>query len=230
MGQVITLQKRKKTKEKPKIGVIVQARMTSKRFPGKSMALLLGKPVLMRVLERVKTIPGTKTILAVPDTDASEPMLELADYMDVDNFCGSELNVLQRYLGAARYFKFEYIVRITADCPFIDPRVCKECIDLLLFRKLDYCSNIYPNRTFPQGLDCEVFTYDCLDAAHQLASGPYDLEHVTPWMQRTEGIRRACLEQKIDMSHLNYCVDVPEDIERLENLAQQGNVKNEQPA
>lgn len=230
MGQVITLQKRKRTKDKPKIGIIVQARMTSKRFPGKSMALLLGKPVLMRVLERVKTIPDAKVILAAPDTDASEPMLELADKMGVDNFCGSELNVLSRFFGCARFFKFEYIVRITADCPFIDPRVCKECIDLLLFRKLDYCSNIFPNRTYPQGLDCEVFTFDCLDAAKQMAAGPYDLEHVTPWMQRTEGIRRAVVEQKIDMSSQNWCVDYPEDIERLEKLAQQGTIKNEQPA
>lgn len=229
MGKLIKIENRllakKKRDKKPRIGVIVQARMTSRRFPGKSMALLLGKPVLERVLERVITIPNTKTVLAVPDTPESDPMLDLASKMGVDNFCGSELNVLSRYLSAARFFKFDYIVRITADCPFIDPRVCKECIDLLLFRKLDYCSNIFPNRTFPQGLDCEVFTFDCLDAAHQEAAGPYDLEHVTPWMQRTEGLVRANIEQKIDTSHLNYCVDTPDDIERLEKLANEKVIK-----
>lgn len=226
MAQVIKLlPKRKKQKEKPRIGVIVQARMTSKRFPGKSMALLLGVPVLKRVLERVKTIPDTETIIAVPDTPESEPMLELADHMGVSNFCGSELNVLSRFLGAARLFQFQYIMRVTADCPFIDPRVCKECIDLLLFRKLDYCSNIFPNRTFPQGLDCEVFTFDCLEAAHIMANSPYDLEHVTPWMQRTEGIMRANVEQRIDMSAQNWCVDYPSDIERLEKLIASQEIK-----
>lgn len=226
MSNIIKLlPKRKKQKEKPRIGVIVQARQTSKRFPGKSMALLLGVPVLKRVLERVKTIPDTETIIAVPDTDASNPMLELADSMGIDNFCGSELNVLNRFLGAARFFKFDYIVRVTADCPFIDPRVCKECIDLLLFRKLDYCSNIFPNRTFPQGLDCEVFTFDALEAAHIEANSPYDLEHVTPWMQRTEGIRRACVEQRIDQSNQNWCVDYPSDIERLEKLIDKQEIK-----
>lgn len=223
MGKLIKLEnrllvKKKKPKDTPRIGVIVQARMTSRRFPGKSMALLLGKPVLERVLERVKTIPNTKTIIAVPDTPESEPMIELASKMGVDNFCGSELNVLSRYVNAAKFFKFDYIIRVTGDCPFIDPRVCKECVDLLLFRKLDYCSNIFPNRTFPQGLDCEVFTFDCLEAALIEARNPYDLEHVTPWMQQHPGIVRACLEQRIDTSHLNYCVDYPEDIERLELL------------
>jgi len=229
MGKIIKIENRllakKKRDKKPRIGVIVQARMTSRRFPGKSMALLLGKPVLERVLERVITIPDTKTVIAVPDTPESEPMIELASKMGVDNFCGSELNVLNRYLKTAKYFKFDYIVRITGDCPFIDPRVCKECIDLLLFRKLDYCSNVFPNRTFPQGLDCEVFSFDCLDAAHQEAAGPYDLEHITPWMQRTDGIMRANIEQRVDTSHLNFCVDVPEDIARLEALANEKVIK-----
>lgn len=220
MGQVIQLNRKKKPKEKPNIGVIVQARMTSKRFPGKSMALLLGVPVLKRVLDRVSSIPEVKVVLAVPDSDASEPMLELTDFMKIESFLGSELNVLKRYYDCAKLFRFQYVVRVTADCPFIDPRVCKECIDLLLFRKLDYCSNVFPNRSFPAGLDCEVFTFDALEAAHMMAENPYDLEHVTPWMQRTEGIRRACVEQRIDMSKENWCIDYPTDIERLEKLAQ----------
>lgn len=220
MGQVIALRKPKTPKKPPIVGVIVQARMTSKRFPGKSMALLLGEPVLKRVLDRVKTIPSTRLVVAVPDMPESEPMLELTDYMGIESFLGPENNVLRRYLQCAKHFNFQYILRVTADCPFIDPRVCKEVIDLLLFRKLDYCSNIYPVRTFPAGMDCECFTFDCLEAAHHYASGPYDLEHVTPWMQRTEGLRIANVEQRIDMSGQNWCVDYPEDIQRLEELAQ----------
>ncbi len=221
MGELILLNKtkRKKKIKTINIGVIVQARMTSKRFPGKSMATLLGKPVLERVLERVKTIPGVIPILAVPDTPESDPMLVLANDMGVDNFCGSELNVMQRFIGAAKFFKLDVIVRVTGDCPFIDPRVCREVLDLLLYRNCDYTSNIFPNRTFPRGLDCEAFTFDCLEAAQYYARGPYDLEHVTPWMQETEDVRKGNVEQRIDMSMQNWCVDYPEDIIRLEELA-----------
>lgn len=218
-GNIILL--KPKPLPKPKIGIIIQARMTSTRFPGKSLAIIHKKPVLEWVLSRALKIRPPKglkaeVILAVPDTDESEPMLELADTMKVSNFCGPEFNVLKRYYDAARFFKFEYIVRITADCPFIDPTVCSEVLQLLIWRKLDYTSNVFPKRTYPAGLDCEAFTFDCLEAAHKLAESPYDTEHVTPWMQRTEEVRKGSVEQAKDMSHKNWCVDYQEDIARLE--------------
>lgn len=221
MNNVIILPKKKKI-EKPKVGVIIQARMTSNRFPGKSMAILHGKPVIQWTMERAKRIrvsaKGEKplVVLAVPDTDESEPMLVLADKLKVENFCGAEFNVLERYYSTARYFRFDYVIRITGDCPFIDPRVCSEVIQLLIWRKLDYASNCFPERTYPKGLDCEAFTFDALEACQFSAESPYDMEHVTPWLQRTEGIKRACVKQKIDYSHKNWCVDYPEDIKRLE--------------
>lgn len=222
MASIIHLKPKKV--QRPKIGIIVQARMTSKRFPGKSLAELHGKPVLAHVLERARLVPTVDyVVLAVPDTDASEPMLELALGMNlnkketkIDNFCGAEDDVLDRYYHAARFFKLSIIMRITGDCPFIDPRVCFEVLHLAEWRKLDYCSNIHPKRTYPAGLDCEVFTMDCLEAAHQLATDPYDREHVTPWMQKTKGLTIACVSQKVDMSHKNWCVDFPDDIKRLE--------------
>lgn len=219
MSNIIILGQKIKPK-KPNIGIIIQARMTSVRFPGKSMSDLLGKPVLQWILERARHIRApkglkTKVVLAVPDTDDSEPMLILADKLRVDNYCGPEHNVLRRYYEAAMFFEFDYVVRLTADCPFIDPVVCSEVLQLLIWRKLDYTSNVFPNRTYPAGLDCEAFTMDCLEAAYKLADQLYDLEHVTPWMQRTEEIRKGSVEQKENMSHKNWCVDYPEDIERL---------------
>jgi len=197
-------------------GAIIQARMTSKRFPGKSMAILRGKPVLEHVIMNAKCIRGLdKVILAVPDTPESEPMLKLAQKLDIDNFCGSENNVLDRYYQAARFFDLDIIIRITGDCPFINPDICGEVINLLQFRKLDYVSNCFPNRTYPKGLDCEAFTRDCLETAHMLASQD-TWEHVTPWMQQTPGVKRACVQQHIDASKFNLCVDLPEDLERLE--------------
>ncbi len=203
------------------VGVIIQARMTSKRFPGKSMADLMGKPVVEHVIRNCMLIkPLNKLIIAVPDTDDSEPIIQLAYNIGIDNFCGSEDDVLGRYYFAAKYFKLTHIVRITGDCPYINPKVCSEVLQLLLFRKLDYCANCYPVRTYPKGLDCEAFTWDALEAAHLATDGdgalPGDREHVTPWLQRTPGLRRACVQQHIDASHIDLCIDVPEDIERTQ--------------
>lgn len=208
-------------KNKPqKIGVIIQARQTSKRFPGKSMAILQGKPVLEHVIRNASLIkPTHQVIVAVPDTVESEPMLQLAHRLGIDNFVGSEEDVLGRYYNAARFFNLDVIIRITADCPFLNPKVCSEVLQVLLFRKCDYTSNVYPTRSYPLGLDCEAFTMDCLEAAHGATLGsdalPGDREHVTPWMQRTQGLRRALIQQAKDASHINMCVDFPEDIERL---------------
>lgn len=229
MSNIIKL--KKKVPPPLKIGVIIQARMTSTRFPGKSMALLMGTPVLEWVIKRAKYIRGPRkskveVIVALPDTDESEPMLVLADKLGVSNFCGTEHNVLKRYYDAAKFFNFDVIMRITADCPFIDPRVCSEVLQLLLWRKLDYTSNVYPERTYPKGLDCEAFTFDTLEAASVMASTIYELEHVTPWMQNTPEVRKGNVKQKDNESHKNWCVDYPEDIERLENDIKEKTVRS----
>ena len=232
-GQIIRLQPKKPLKKK--IGIIVQARMTSVRFPGKSMALLDGKPLIEHVLERARHIRAnkqydTEIIVAVPDTPESEPIIAHADKMGISNFCGSELDVLRRYYDCAAFFHFDYIVRITGDCPFIDPRVCSEVLQLLIWRKLDYSSNIFPKRSYPKGLDCEAFTMDCLEAAHKITDAPYFREHVTLWMQSTKEIKRACVQQRDNQGHLNYCVDYPEDIPRLELILKEQREANEQQA
>lgn len=211
--------------KKKKIGVIIQARMTSKRFPGKSMAMLYDKPVLQHVIERAKDIKGEKgahpeaIIVAVPDMDESEPMLELVDRLGVYNFCGEEENVLRRYYQTAVHFGLDVIIRITGDCPLVNPRVSSEVLQLLLWRKLDYCSNVYPKRTYPRGFDTECFTFDCLEAAFKLAETDEEKEHVTTWMiNNSQELKTACVVQKLNKSHINLCVDYPEDLERLEAL------------
>jgi spore coat polysaccharide biosynthesis protein SpsF (cytidylyltransferase family) len=216
---------KKTPKRNLKIGIIIQARMTSKRFPGKSMALLDGKPVIRHVIERALKVNNVhKVILAVPDTLESEPMLQLAHQLGIENFCGSEDNVLDRYYRASIYHNIDVIMRITGDCPLISPKVCDDVLKLALWRRTDYCSNIHPKRTYPKGLDCEIFTLDTLECAHMFSKSDYEKEHVTPWMQNTKDLRTACVSQKIDKSADDWCIDNPGDIAKIEAIIRQ--VKN----
>jgi spore coat polysaccharide biosynthesis protein SpsF (cytidylyltransferase family) len=200
-------------------GIIIQARMTSKRFPGKTLRLLAGKPVLERVIERARLVPFVDTVIvAFPAADESIPIYQLCNSLGVACASGSETDVLGRIYDAATMYGIDTIIRITGDCPFFDPVVAGEVLALLKAENLDYCSNVFPKRTYPKGFDVEVFSYDCLEAAHIKAKASNYREHVTIWMQKTRGIRRANVQQKVNRSGLNLCVDYPDDIDRLEKL------------
>lgn len=226
-----------------RVGIVIQARMGSKRFPGKVLAPLGGKPVLQHVIERCKEIRVADNcekdiIVAAPNTDDNEVLLEFADEQGVNVYAGDERNVLERYYHAAQAFKLNVIMRITADCPFINPKICEELLNVLAVTQVDYVSNIHPIRTYPKGLDCEIFTYECLEATYAVVMEKYNvykpherrnelppgtwkdilycMEHVTPFMQREPGIKTALLRQKKNMSHHNLCVDYPKDLKRLE--------------
>lgn len=193
--------------------------MTSHRFPGKAIAPLAGKPVLERVLERCALVPFVDTVIcAFPAADESIPIYQLCNSLGIACASGSENDVLGRIYDAATMYGIDTIIRVTGDSPFFDPIVAGEVLALLKAENLDYCSNVFPVRTYPKGFDVEAFTYDCLEAAHIRAKKSYDREHCTPWMQRTRGIRRANVRQKIDQSHVNLCVDEKSDIERLEKM------------
>jgi spore coat polysaccharide biosynthesis protein SpsF (cytidylyltransferase family) len=198
-------------------GIIISARMSSKRFPGKVLASLGGRSVLEWVIERAKLVPCVdKVICAFPVGEESEPIARQCARLGVLTASGSESDVLSRFYDAAVLHKLDYIVRITADCPLINPILCGEVLSTLVTMKLDYVTNAFPKRTFAKGLDCEAFTFRCLEAAHLTTQCPYDREHVTPWMQRSLEVTKVNLTQKEDCSEINLCVDYPEDIQRLE--------------
>lgn len=205
--------------------IIVQARMTSSRFPGKVLRMLDGRTVLDRVLDRAQRVIGADmVVVACPRDDASKPIYEACRARGVPFFAGSELNVLFRYYRAAVKHNAEIIMRITSDCPFFNPLIAGEVLRKLRDEDLDYASNVFPHRTFPKGFDCEAFTFDCLEAAQLNARDDYDREHVTPWMQQTEGLNRGLLAQAKDFSNVNLCVDFPGDIERLETMMFRGEI------
>lgn len=199
-----------------KVVCIVQARMGSKRLPGKVLLPLGGHPVLWHVLTRCQRIPCVgAVVLAIPDEAASAELRDEARKVGVSRYFGPEQDVLRRYWGVASYCEVDVIVRITADCPFIDPEVCGRVLQLLLDANVDYASNVYPERTWPKGLDCQAFTREALERAHREATDPYDREHVCPWMERN--LRTACIPGP-GPDGVSLTLDTPEDYERLQQI------------
>lgn len=165
-----------------KVVCIIQARMGSKRLPGKVLLPLNGHTVLEEVIGRCKRIPGVdEVVVATPDW-------AIARYCPREAFLGSEDDVLERYYQAAIATKAYVIVRITADCPLLSPELCGEVLAALKRSNADYSSNVMP-RTFPKGFDCEAFTMATLNNAHDNSFGP-EREHVTPWMQHDPSVKR----------------------------------------
>ena len=190
--------------------------MGSTRFPGKVMKDLAGKPVLAHVLGRCQRIAGADVVVcAVPDEEMSAQLEAVAGQCGVRVFCGSERDVLARYEGAARSVEANVIMRVTSDCPLIDPGVCGRLLELRDVQGADYASNVHP-RSFPQGLDCEVFTMATLEECAAAASDTYDREHVTPWMTRATHLRRANLELgRPELGEMRWTLDYPEDLDFL---------------
>lgn len=170
-----------------KTAAIIQARMGSTRLPGKILKDLMGKTVLQHVIERVQQAKNideiiiATTTLAQDDVVADEALKCGANY-----FRGSENDVLARYYGAAKENNVDIVVRITSDCPLIDPFVTDE---IIRYFKQDNMYDIVTNagsdlskRTFPRGLDTEVFSFQSLERAYQQADKDYQHEHVTPYI------------------------------------------------
>lgn len=198
---------------------IIQARMGSHRLPGKVMMDLGGKPVIQRIIDRVKKIPLiNQIVLAVPDEDASKPLAKIAQASGIECVQGSEHDVLWRYHLAADATNADLIMRLTADNPLIDWTICNQVLSLALRARCHYVSNVPDGgRTFPRGLDCEVFTRQMLDMAHKHAIDGYDREHVTPWIRRN-----AKHQEKIfcpeDLSEYRLTLDTKDDLEYLQSL------------
>ena len=142
---------------------IIQARMGSTRLPGKVLMDLGGETVLARVVGRLRrAIRIDEIVVATTDSAADDAIVRECHRLEVSSFRGSENDVLDRYYEAARVFAAEVVVRITSDCPVIDPDLVDETIRVFQLQCGDYCSNSFP-RTYPRGLDTEVFTMNALE-------------------------------------------------------------------
>lgn len=199
--------------------VIVQARMGSSRLPGKVLKPLAGDPVVCHVLRRARAISGADVVVLATTTDPGDDLLaELALRQGVEVFRGSEQDVLDRYLGAAGQVGANTVMRITCDCPVIDPKICDEVLRLRASRQADFACNTLPPR-WPHGLDCEAFTFELLKHAAAKAREPEEREHVTIWMRRQPGLARVNLPGSGGMiAQHRWTLDYPEDLAFFEAL------------
>jgi spore coat polysaccharide biosynthesis protein SpsF (cytidylyltransferase family) len=199
----------------------IQARMSSTRFPGKVLADLDGKPMIQFMIDRVKRAKRIDQVVLVTSTDASDdPVAELMACIGTPCFRGSLDDVLGRFHGASLAYPADVYVRLTGDCPLIDPAIIDDVLGLLDGGGCDYASNIDPP-SFADGLDVECFTHALLDRAHQSASLPQDREHVTLWMrQDTNGVATKNYRAIADSSSLRLTVDYADDLDVVRQIVQ----------
>lgn len=192
--------------------VIIQARMTSSRLPGKVLKPILGKPMLAYLLERVSRCQTMTQVVVATSNQPEDDVIEMFCLdNNVDCFRGDLHDVLDRYYQAAIKYQADHVVRVTADCPLIDPTVMDEIIECHLLGQYDYTSNaIEP--CYPDGLDVEVIKFDVLKQAWQKATMNSEREHVTQYILQNDGIYKIksflCPD---DLSHIRLTVDEPED-------------------
>jgi spore coat polysaccharide biosynthesis protein SpsF len=199
-----------------KVVAIIQARMGSTRLPGKVLKDLCGETVLARVVNRTRRATILhEVVVATSVQPADDAIVQECGRLSVACFRGDEADVLDRYYRAAEKFSADAIVRITSDCPLIDPEVSDKTIRAFLDQHPDYASNVL-QRSYPRGLDTEVMTFAALQSAQREARDPYQREHVTPFLyQHPDRFRLVSVTGDRDYSHYRWTLDTREDLEFL---------------
>ncbi len=200
-----------------KIGVIIQARTGSTRLPAKVLKQLCGKTVLAHDIERVSQSTLVDEIIIATTVGVSDDAIEKeALTLGVKVFRGSEEDVLSRYYYAAKANDLDVVVRITSDCPLIDPKVIDEMLAFYLDNEYDLVTNAgadLSQRTYPRGLDTEIFAFSSLEKAFLHAKEQYQREHVTPYIYENSKIYY--YKNDSDCSHYRITLDTEEDFQLI---------------
>lgn len=223
---------------KPNVVAIIQGRMSSSRLPGKILADIAGQPMLQRVFIRTSRA-GTvsETIFATTTDSSDDPVAEYCDFSGIPFTRGSLYDVLDRYYQAAKQARADIIVRVTADCPVIDPALIDDVINTLLDGEYDFVCNRLPppwHRTYPIGLDVEACTFEVLEKAWKEAKEPQHREHAMPYFYEEvelsalsrqlavgvspRGFRIALLNHITDFGEYRWTVDTPQDLEFIRQV------------
>jgi len=210
-----------------KVKAIIQARMGSTRLPGKVLKTILGKPMIWHIVQRLQQVKTINcVIVATSISQADDQLADFCAHANIPVFRGNEMDVLDRFYQSAGEVGGKYFIRITGDCPLVDPDVVVKLIDDYFSRRLDYCSvatgagvagNQNINR-FPDGMDAEIFSMGVLTEAWQEAVKSSDREHVTPfiWRQSDRYNVGHVYPDKHDYSNIRWTVDNQEDFELVE--------------
>lgn len=210
---------------------IVQARMGSSRLPGKVLAELGGAPMLTQVVARVRAAATVSAVvIATTERPEDDALVEVAEAAGAQVFRGSTDDVLARYVGAARAHHAQVVIRLTADCPLLDPAVIDAVVEgLLTTPGCDYASNTH-HRTYPRGLDVEAMYAPTLERLHQLAVSPAHREHVTAYLlDHPDGFVIQQLVADRDDSHLRWTVDTELDLALVRRLYAEARVHPSMP-
>jgi spore coat polysaccharide biosynthesis protein SpsF len=203
---------------------IVQARMGSSRLPGKSMKPLLGRPMLWHIVERLRRAPGVTSVgVATSDQPGDEPIRAFCAENEIPVFTGSENDVLDRFYRAAVAFGADPILRITADCPFVDPELVGKLLAMFQSGGYDHLGVAtgsvafkFHGARYPDGLDAECFSFAAFERAQREATERSDREHVTPFLYRVDGrFRNGMLPAEEDHGALRWTVDHAADFEMV---------------
>ncbi len=206
------------------IAAIIQARMNSTRLPGKALKEILGKPVLELLVERLRYSRRLdEIIIATTTSPADNPIEELAERLAVKYTRGSEEDVLSRYYEAAKQFNVDHIMRITADCPLMDPVIIDHMIEAYMdinsgVTEYDYLSNTLET-TFPDGLDVEIFGFGVLEKVHMMADKKYQREHVCTYIiEHPKEFRIKNFAYDKNFSGFRWTLDNPEDYQLIKAI------------
>lgn len=222
----------------PRVVAIIQARMSSSRLPGKVLLDIAGESMLARVVARTSRATSVDQVLVATTTDVSDdPVAARCASMGILYIRGSLQDVLDRYYQAAFQAKADVVVRITGDCPVIDPVLIDECVTILLEGSFDFACNRLPppfTRTYPIGLDTEVCTFTALEKAWNEATETFHREHVMPFIYEgvslvtenrslatgtsSRGFKIAQLHHDPDYGQMRWTVDTPEDLEFMRQV------------
>ncbi|MCC9167268.1 glycosyltransferase family protein [Pontibacter harenae] len=204
-----------------KVGVITQARMTSTRLPGKVLLEASGKTMLQHHIDRLREA-GLDVFIATTTNASDNPIAAFAEARQINLYRGDEQNVLSRYYHCAEMYQLDIIVRVTSDCPLIDGSIIKDALkqyNAVENNQQVYLSNAL-QRTFPRGMDFEIFSFSLLEKAFQNATLPAELEHVTPYINQNKSgdVEIRHYKRATDASHYRITLDTKDDLHLIQLL------------
>jgi len=213
---------------KRKITVMIQARTGSSRLPGKVLSNIENKPMIWYVINRVKKIKSVEQIVLITTKEKNDQvLLDIAKTEGIIGFAGDTDDVLNRHYQCALQISADPIIRITGDCPVIDPNLVEEMLQSFLKNDFDYVSNVHP-ATYPDGLDTEIFSFQTLEKTALNAKLKSEREHVTPYIEKNPKLFKINnFENDENLSHIRLTVDQKEDLELIQKIYSEMAPKND---